>query len=63
MFRNKKVMKVSAAQIAELIDGKIEGEPSVLVSGPAKIEEGMPGAISFWAMTNTNLIFSDHLEM
>lgn len=47
MFRNKKVMKVSAAQIAELIDGKIEGEPSVLVTGPAKIEEGMPGAISF----------------
>lgn len=38
---------VSAAELAHLLDAKIEGDPNVRVHKPAKIEEGEPGAISF----------------
>ncbi len=42
-------MEFSAKQIAELIQGKVEGNPDVTVQTFAKIEEGMAGAISFLA--------------
>ena len=40
-------MQVKAIDIARLLGGTIEGNPEVLISKPAKIEEGEPGAISF----------------
>ncbi len=42
-------MKFSAEQIAGMIEGTIVGNPSVEVSTLAKIEEGVPGALSFLA--------------
>lgn len=42
-------MEFSAQQIAELLGGTVEGNPSAAVSTFAKIEEGEPGAISFLA--------------
>ncbi len=40
-------MQVSALQIANLINGKVIGDPDVVVDGPCKIEEGQIGKISF----------------
>lgn len=42
-------MKFSAKQIAELLDGKIEGNENAEVSKLSKIEEGKPGSLSFLA--------------
>jgi UDP-3-O-[3-hydroxymyristoyl] glucosamine N-acyltransferase len=42
-------MKFSARQIAEILDGSIEGDPAVEVSSVSKIEEGKAGSISFLA--------------
>jgi len=42
-------MKLSAKKIAELLDGKIEGDQKVEVSKLSKIEEGKPGSITFLA--------------
>lgn len=40
-------MEFTAKQIAELLQGRIEGNENATVSTFAKIEEGKPGAISF----------------
>lgn len=40
-------MEFSAQQIAELIQGRIEGDANAKINTFAKIEEGKPGAISF----------------
>ncbi len=40
-------MEFTAKQIAELIQGRIEGDENAVVKTFAKIEEGVPGAISF----------------
>ncbi len=40
-------MKFTAEQIAGLLEGIVEGNPSVEVSALAKIEEGFSGALSF----------------
>ena len=40
-------MEFTAKQIAELIQGKVEGNEQATVRTFAKIEEGVPGAISF----------------
>ena len=40
-------MEFTAKQIAELIQGRVEGDENTAVSTFAKIEEGVPGAISF----------------
>lgn len=40
-------MEFTAKQIAELIQGKVEGNENATVNTFAKIEEGVPGAISF----------------
>jgi UDP-3-O-[3-hydroxymyristoyl] glucosamine N-acyltransferase len=42
-------MQIAAAQIAQIINAKIEGDPEVLISGIAKIEEGKAGSLSFLA--------------
>ncbi|MFM7662003.1 MAG: UDP-3-O-(3-hydroxymyristoyl)glucosamine N-acyltransferase [Bacteroidota bacterium] len=42
-------MEFSAVQIAELVNGKIEGDSTVCVNTLAKIEEGHIGALSFLA--------------
>ncbi|MDP4214504.1 MAG: UDP-3-O-(3-hydroxymyristoyl)glucosamine N-acyltransferase [Bacteroidota bacterium] len=42
-------MQFSAAQIAALINGKLEGDPEVLVSNFGKIEEAQPGQLAFLA--------------
>jgi UDP-3-O-[3-hydroxymyristoyl] glucosamine N-acyltransferase len=42
-------MKFTAQQIADLLKGEIEGNPDVTVDKLAKIEEGVPGSISFLA--------------
>jgi UDP-3-O-[3-hydroxymyristoyl] glucosamine N-acyltransferase len=42
-------MQFSAAQIAALIQGKLEGDPEVVVDSFGKIEEAQPGQLSFLA--------------
>ena len=42
-------MEFSAGQIAALLQGELEGDPAVRVHNIAKIEEGVPGCISFLA--------------
>lgn len=42
-------MQFSAAQIASLVDGRIEGDPSASVGSFAKIEEATPGQLAFLA--------------
>ncbi len=42
-------MKFSVKQIAEILEGEVEGEGDVLIDHFAKIEEGKPGSISFLA--------------
>jgi UDP-3-O-[3-hydroxymyristoyl] glucosamine N-acyltransferase len=42
-------MEFTAQQIAELLQGTVEGNPDVKVSKLAKIEEGEPGSLTFLA--------------
>ena len=42
-------MEFSAAQIAALVQGDLEGDSNIKVNNLAKIEEGAPGCISFLA--------------
>lgn len=42
-------MQISAAQLAQIIQGEVEGDPSAMISHPAKIEEAGPGGITFLA--------------
>jgi len=42
-------MEFTASQIAELLDGKVEGNPEAKVDRLSKIEEGQPGALAFLA--------------
>ena len=42
-------MKITAAQIAEVLEGEVEGNANVTVSSLSKIEEGREGTISFLA--------------
>jgi UDP-3-O-[3-hydroxymyristoyl] glucosamine N-acyltransferase len=42
-------MQFSAAQIAELLEGEVDGDAQVLVNDLAKIEEGKPGTLTFLA--------------
>jgi UDP-3-O-[3-hydroxymyristoyl] glucosamine N-acyltransferase len=42
-------MEFSALQICELIKGKLEGNPEVMVNRLSKIEEGQPGSLCFLA--------------
>jgi UDP-3-O-[3-hydroxymyristoyl] glucosamine N-acyltransferase len=40
-------MKMSAKDLAAFLNAKIEGDPDVEVSHPSKIEEALPGSVSF----------------
>lgn len=42
-------MEFTAQQVAAYIDGKIEGDGNAVINNFAKIEQGVPGAISFLA--------------
>ncbi|CAI8300716.1 MAG: UDP-3-O-acylglucosamine N-acyltransferase [Flavobacteriaceae bacterium] len=42
-------MKFTASQIAGILEGEVEGDPSIEVSKLSKIEEGMPGSLTFLA--------------
>lgn len=42
-------LQLTAREICKLLNGIIEGNPDVVVTKPAKIEDGEPGAISFLA--------------
>jgi len=42
-------MEFTAKQIAELLNGTVEGDPEVKVSRLSKIEEGTPGSLTFLA--------------
>ena len=42
-------MEFSAAQIAGMINGAVEGNPGATISKLSKIEEGVPGSLSFLA--------------
>ena len=54
-------MEFSAKQIAGFIQGTIEGDENATVHTFAKIEEGVPGAISFLANPKyTNYIYETH---
>ena len=47
-------MQLTAQGIAELIDGRVDGDPEVVIAAPAKIEEGTPGTITFLANPKYN---------
>lgn len=40
-------MKVTAAQLAQLLDGSLEGDPNAIVNRPARIEEAGEGDFAF----------------
>lgn len=40
-------MEFSAAQLAAILKGTVDGDPSICVNNYAKIEEGKPGTLSF----------------
>ena len=42
-------MKFTALQIAQALNGKVEGDPTIEVNSLSKIEEGKPGTLSFLA--------------
>ena len=52
-------MKFTAAQIAEILNGTVEGDPEIAVSKLAKIEEGTKGSLTFLANPKyTHYIYS-----
>ncbi len=50
-------MEYTAGQIAGMLDGLVDGNPEVVVSGLSKIEEGKPGTMTFLA----NMKYAHHL--
>ncbi len=48
-FVESLIMQISARDLCALLNGKLEGNPDVMVSGPSKIEEGQPGTLTFLA--------------
>ncbi len=50
-------MQISAAALAVLIDATVEGDPTVIITGPARIEEAGAGQITFLA----NPAYEHHL--
>ena len=53
-------MEFSAKQIAEYIGGTIIGDENAKVHTFAKIEEGVPGALSFLSIRNIHIIYIVH---
>ena len=50
-------MKFTAAEIANLLEGTVDGDDSVEVSSLSKIDESTHGSLTFLAILNTNNIF------
>jgi len=50
-------MRITAAKLAEMINATVEGDPDVIISAPAKIEEAGPGEVTFLA----NPAYEHHL--
>ena len=42
-------MDITVGDIAKMLNAEVEGDPSTPISGPAKIEEGQPGMLTFLA--------------
>ena len=42
-------MEFTVRQIAEVLEGTVEGNPDAVITSPARIESGKPGAIWFYA--------------
>ena len=42
-------MKITAAELAHLLNGTIEGDPNATAHAPAKIEEATAGTIAFFS--------------
>lgn len=40
-------MQVTAQDIANIVDGQVEGDPTTIITGPGKIEEAQKGHITF----------------
>ncbi len=53
-------MEFTAKQIADFIQGKIEGNENATVNTFAKIEEGKPGALSFLSNPKYNIIIDQY---
>ncbi|MCE3258945.1 MAG: UDP-3-O-(3-hydroxymyristoyl)glucosamine N-acyltransferase [Bacteroidetes bacterium] len=52
-------MEFSAQQIAQILNGSVEGDPNAKVNNISKIEEGTPGTLSFLANPKyTNFIYT-----
>lgn len=57
-------MKFSARQIAEVLNGHVDGNPDAEVTTLSKIEEGKPGSISFLAnKAYTNYIYETEADI
>ncbi|MBB4078538.1 UDP-3-O-[3-hydroxymyristoyl] glucosamine N-acyltransferase [Lewinella aquimaris] len=50
-------MQISAAALAKMIDATVDGDPDVIITGPARIEEAGAGQITFLA----NPVYEHHL--
>ncbi|MFY7732052.1 MAG: UDP-3-O-(3-hydroxymyristoyl)glucosamine N-acyltransferase [Bacteroidia bacterium] len=50
-------MQISVAQLAQLLNGKVVGNPDILLHTVAKIEDGKEGALSFLA----NMKYESHI--
>lgn len=54
-------MEITAAQLAVMVNGEVVGNPGVKINNFAKIEEGVPGCITFLANPKyTHFIYSTH---
>lgn len=52
-------MKLTSRDLAELVGGELVGDPSIVIVGPSKIEEGGTGTVSFLANMKYEQFFYD----
>ncbi|NOR88596.1 MAG: UDP-3-O-(3-hydroxymyristoyl)glucosamine N-acyltransferase, partial [Bacteroidales bacterium] len=52
-------MKFTASQIAEVLEGIVDGDQNIEISGLSKIEEGEPHTLSFLANPKYNKYLYD----
>lgn len=50
-------------ELSKLLDGKLVGNPDIIVSKPSKIEEGGEGSISFCTIPAMRLIYIQLLPL
>ncbi len=57
-------MEFSAKQIAELLNGTVEGDPEIKINNVSKIEDGLEGTLSFLAnIKYTNYIYETNASV